>query len=819
MKYIDVILPLPLRASFTYQVPDIWESEIRVGMRVIVPFGKKKLYTAIVYIIHTQPPTLPYEIKEIAGILDANPILRYPQLRFWEWISSYYMACMGDVFQAAVPAGMKIESETTVCINPEFEAETALAPKEQEILDVLSDGKATTVDAISKLLSFSNILPVLKNLLDKNAVEINEELTEKVRAKTEIYIRIQPEYNSEEKLRDLFDELKRAKKQLDLLMSYIDLSKMLIPSRFTEVSKKSLLEKSGASAAVLNGMLEKNIFECYKKEVSRFSDYSADTREIHPLNEFQQVALRETELKFLEKPVVLLPGVTSSGKTEIYIHLIKKTISEGNQVLYLVPEIALTTQLTSRLKRVFGDRLGVYHSRFSDAERVEIWNNVLNDKSYDIIIGVRSSVFLPFRKLGLIIIDEEHESSYKQYDPAPRYNARNAAIMLGTMHGAKTLLGTATPSIESYHNALNGKYGLVEIAQRHNDMKLPDFMIVDTKEAYHKKQMNGHFSDTLIAKMSKALENREQVILFQNRRGYAPYIECKQCAHVPKCKNCDVSLTVHKAFNILSCHYCGYTEPIPAICPACKTPGLGTKGFGTEKIEDEIKIQFPDARIARMDYDTTRSKKAYERIITDFEQQKIDILIGTQMVTKGLDFECVSIVGILNADNMLNFPDYRAHERAYQLMAQVSGRAGRKHKQGLVILQTSVPEHPVIKQVLNNDYASMFKTQQIERQEFKYPPFYRIIEIELRHRDIQICKQSAHELANQLRAIFGTRILGPVEPPVSRIQNMFIRQIIIKIENEASPIRAKELIHAATDTLLSDNRFKAVRLSIDVDPL
>lgn len=819
MKYIDVILPLPLRASFTYQVPDIWESEIRVGMRVIVPFGKKKLYTAIVYIIHTQPPTLPYEIKEIAGILDANPILRYPQLRFWEWISSYYMACMGDVFQAAVPAGMKIESETTVCINPEFEAETALAPKEQEILDVLSDGKATTVDALSKLLSFSNILPVLKNLLDKNAVEINEELTEKVRAKTEIYIRIQPEYNSEEKLRDLFDELKRAKKQLDLLMSYIDLSKMLIPSRFTEVSKKSLLEKSGASAAVLNGMLEKNIFECYKKEVSRFSDYSADTREIHPLNEFQQVALRETELKFLEKPVILLHGVTSSGKTEIYIHLIKKTISEGNQVLYLVPEIALTTQLTSRLKRVFGDRLGVYHSRFSDAERVEIWNNVLNDKSYDIIIGVRSSIFLPFRKLGLIIIDEEHESSYKQYDPAPRYNARNAAIMLGTMHGAKTLLGTATPSIESYHNALNGKYGLVEIAQRHNDMKLPDFMIVDTKEAYHKKQMNGHFSDTLIAKMSKALENREQVILFQNRRGYAPYIECKQCAHVPKCKNCDVSLTVHKAFNILSCHYCGYTEPIPAICPACKTPGLGTKGFGTEKIEDEIKIQFPDARIARMDYDTTRSKKAYERIITDFEQQKIDILIGTQMVTKGLDFECVSIVGILNADNMLNFPDYRAHERAYQLMAQVSGRAGRKHKQGLVILQTSVPEHPVIKQVLNNDYASMFKTQQIERQEFKYPPFYRIIEIELRHRDIQICKQSAHELANQLRAIFGTRILGPVEPPVSRIQNMFIRQIIIKIENEASPIRAKELIHAATDTLLSDNRFKAVRLSIDVDPL
>lgn len=819
MKYIDVILPLPLKASFTYMVPDELESQIRTGMRVIVPFGKKKMYTAIVYIIHTHKPETSYEVKEIIDLLDANPIVRYPQIKFWEWISSYYMACMGDVFQAAVPAGLKLESETTVCINPEYEAESALPAKEQQILDALSDGKPTTVDALARALNHGSILQALKNLLDRNAVEINEELTEKIRAKTEAYVRISPGFSTEEKLRVLFDELSRAKKQLDLLMVYIDLSKMLQPSRRTEVSKKDLLARSGASVAVLSSMIDKNIFEVYQKEVSRFSGYTAEVQEIFPLNEYQQVALMETERLFSEKQVVLLHGVTSSGKTELYIHLIKKTLAEGKQVLFLVPEIALTTQLTSRLKRVFGDRLGVYHSKFSDAERVEIWNNVLNDKSYDIVIGVRSSVFLPFRKLGLIIVDEEHESSYKQYDPAPRYHARNAAVVLASMHGAKTLMGTATPSVESYYNAITGKYGLVELTKRHNDMELPSFLVVDTKEAYHKKRMEGHFSDELLARMSKSLENREQIILFQNRRGYAPYLECKQCANVPKCRNCDVSLTVHKVFNTLTCHYCGYTEPIPSVCPACKTPGLSTKGFGTEKIEDEIKQIFPDARVARMDLDTTRSKKAYERIITDFEQHKIDILIGTQMVTKGLDFERVSIVGILNADNMLNFPDYRAHERAYQLMTQVSGRAGRKHKQGLVVLQTSSPEHPVIHQVLKSDYATLFRTQYDERKLFKYPPFYRIIEIDIRHRDIQVCKQAAFEFGNQLRVVFGARTLGPVEPPVGRIQNMFIRQIILKIENEASPAKAKEIIGTISDTLLSDSRFKAVRLSVDVDPM
>jgi len=819
MKYVDVILPLPLKASFTYAVPADWSEQIRVGMRVVVPFGKRKMYTAIVSLLHTFKPELPYEIKEIICLLDAQPILRNPQLKFWEWISNYYMAYMGDVYQAAVPAGMKLESETLVCINPDFEAETVLSDKEQRILDALSDGRPTTVEMLNKATEMSGVLPTLKLLLEKNAIEVNEALTEKFRIKTETFIRLNPDFENEEKLRQIFDELSRAKKQLDLLMSFIELSKFLQPNKRQEITKKDLLEKSGASVAILNGLIEKNIFEQYKKEISRLDLAVTNTQAIFPLNSSQQTALQEINFQFAEKQVVLLHGITSSGKTEIYIHLIKKAIEEGNQVLYLVPEIALTTQLTTRLKRVFGNKLGVYHSKFSDAERVEIWNNVLNDKTYDVIIGVRSSIFLPFRKLGLIIVDEEHESSYKQYDPSPRYHARNAAIVLASMHAAKTLLGTATPSVESYFNALTGKFGLVNLDKRHEDMELPDFLVVDTKEAYHKKRMEGHFSDDLLVRIKKALDNKEQIILFQNRRGYAPYIECKACSHVPKCKNCDVSLTVHKVFNTLTCHYCGYSEPIPTVCPACKTPGLNTKGFGTEKIEDEIRLLFPDARVSRMDMDTTRTKKAYEKLISDFEQQKVDILIGTQMVTKGLDFERVSIVGILNADNMLNFPDFRAHERAFQLMAQVSGRAGRKYKRGLVVLQTSAPEHSVIGQVLRNDYAAMYTKQVSERQEFKYPPYYRLIIINLRHKDVQIVKQAAYEMGNRLRAVFGARLLGPVDPPIGRIQNLFIKQLILKIENEASPVKAKDILNTVSDSILQESRFKSIRISLDVDPM
>lgn len=819
MKYIDVIVPLPLGGTFTYSVPDEWADAVRIGMRVVVPFGKKKMYTAIVSILHTHKPELLYEVKDVICLLDNQPVLRYPQLKFWEWIGAYYQAYPGDVYQAALPAGLKLESETRVCINPDFEAAHILSEKEQRILDALSDGKPVNVAELNKVTEIRDVLPTLKMLLEKGAVEVSEELTEKFRAKTDTFVRLSEAARREENLRRTFDELGRAKKQLDVLMMYLDLSKCLIPARQREVTRKELLEKSGASPAVLAALVERGVLETYLKEIGRLDISDLPTNAVYTLNEFQQTALSSIEKQFKEKPVVLLHGVTSSGKTEIYIHLIQKVLDEGKQVLYLVPEIALTTQLTSRLKRVFGKRLGVYHSKFSDAERVEIWNNVLNDKSYEVIIGVRSSIFLPFRQLGLVIVDEEHESSYKQYDPAPRYHARNAAIVLASMHGAKTLLGTATPSIESYFNAETGKYGLVELHQRHEEMQLPEIVVVDTKEAYHKKRMEGHFSDVLIEKIAKALGNNEQIILFQNRRGYAPYIECKGCAYVPKCKNCDVSLTVHKVFNTLTCHYCGYTEPIPTICPVCKTPNLNTKGFGTEKIEDEIRQIFPDARVSRMDLDTTRSKKSYEKLITDFENHKVDILIGTQMVTKGLDFEHVSLVGILNADNMLNFPDFRAHERAYQLMAQVSGRAGRKNKRGLVVLQTSQPEHTVIGQVIRNDYAAMYKLQTEERKQFKYPPYFRMIQVTLRHKDVHVLQQAAFTLAGQLRAIFGSRVLGPIDPVVSRIQNLFIKQIILKIENEASPAKAKEMLQHASDELLTQSRFKAVRIGLDVDPV
>lgn len=819
MRYIEVIVPLPLEANFTYLVPDKWETIVNIGMRVIVPFGKKKLYTAIVSHIHTQKPDVPYTIKEITDLLDTKPILRHPQLKFWEWISNYYMATLGEVYQSAIPAGLKLESESVVIINPEFEAEHPLTDKEQLILDALADTKPTTIKDLILRTNINNILPHLNKLFELRAIALSENVVTRYKSKTESFVKLGAAYEDQTGLKKAFDELSKAKKQLELLMYYLDFSCFLQPTQRTELTKKALLEKSNISSAVLLSLIEKNILEIYKKDVSRLDNKTTHTHAISKLNRHQQHAFDEITQSFQEKSVVLLHGVTSSGKTEVYIHLIQQAVTAGLQVLFLVPEIALTTQLTSRLKKVFGNKLGVYHSKFSDTERVEIWNNVLNDESYDVVIGVRSSIFLPFRKLGLIIVDEEHETSYKQYDPAPRYHARNAAIVLATMHGAKTLLGTATPAIETYTNTQNGKYGLVELNMRHEDMELPVFEIVDTKQAYHRKTMNGNFSDVLLQQIEKALANKEQVILFQNRRGYAPFISCKNCAYVPQCKNCDVSLTVHKAFNTLTCHYCGYTEPIPTLCPACKTPGMENKGFGTEKIEDDLLQIFPTARVSRMDMDTTRSKKSYDKIITDFEEHKVDILIGTQMVTKGLDFERVSMVGILNADNLLNFPDFRSHERAFQLIAQVSGRAGRKHKRGKVILQTAQPEHPVLKQVLQLDYDGLYKTQMHERSEFKYPPFYRMIDIKIRHKDVQVVKKCAFELGNKLREVFNQRILGPVDPPIGRIQNYYIKQLLLKIEIDASPVKAKALLRTITSEVVANQSFKSIRVSFDVDPM
>ena len=602
-------------------------------------------------------------------------------------------------------------------------------------------------------------------------------------------------------------------------MKYVELSGVLGDGASKEVSKKELLQRASASPAIFNGLVEKQIFEVYYQEIGRLNRLVGKTVELNVLNEHQQRAYHEIMQSFQEKNVCLLHGVTSSGKTEVYIHLIEETLRQGRQVLYLLPEIALTTQITERLKRVFGSRLGIYHSKFPDAERVEIWQKQLTEEGYDIILGVRSSVFLPFRNLGLVIVDEEHENTYKQQDPAPRYHARNAAIVLASMYGAKTLLGTATPSVETWQNATTGKFGWVELKERYKEIQLPEIIPVDIKELHRKKRMTGQFSPLLLQYVREALDNKQQVILFQNRRGFAPMIECRTCGWVPKCKNCDVSLTYHKGINQLTCHYCGYTYQLPRSCPACEGAELMHRGFGTEKIEDDVKLIFPEASVARMDLDTTRTRSAYEKIIADFEQGKTDILIGTQMVSKGLDFDHVSVVGILNADTMLNYPDFRSYERAFQLMAQVAGRAGRKNKRGRVVLQTKSIDHPIIRQVMTNDYEDMVAGQLAERQMFHYPPYYRMVYVYLKNRNETLLDVMAHTMAEKLRALFGNRILGPDKPPVARIQTLFIRKIVVKIEQNAPMSRARELLLRVQREMIEDERFKSLIVYYDVDPM
>ena len=722
-KFVDVILPLPLHSSFTYSLPEEMAGDVQIGCRVIVPFGRKKYYTAIVRNIHYSAPT-EYEVKEVSALLDAHPILLPAQFKFWEWLADYYLCTQGDVYKAALPSGLKLESETMVEYNPDFEPDVQLSDKELKILDLLSAEPEQCVTKLEKESGVKNILSVIKSLLDKEDIFVKEELKRTYKPRTETRVRLTKAASNEHRLHFFFDELqRRAPKQLDLLMKYIELSGCLGKVQ-KEVAKKELLQRASATPAVFNGLVERGVFEVYQQEIGRLNTaFAGNTFSLNPLNGHQQRAHDEIVDSFRTKNVCLLHGVTSSGKTEIYIHLIEEVIRQGKQVLYLLPEIALTTQITERLKRVFGSRLGIYHSKFPDAERVEIWQKQLSDSGYDIILGVRSSVFLPFRNLGLIIVDEEHENTYKQQDPAPRYHARNAAIVLAALYGAKTLLGTATPSVETWYNATSGKYGLVELKERYKEIQMPEIIPVDIKELQRKKRMNGPFSPLLLQYVREALEQKEQVILFQNRRGFAPMIECHTCGWVPKCKNCDVSLTYHKGLNQLTCHYCGYTR----ICPACEGADLRNRGFGTEKIEDDVKRLFPEAAVARMDLDTTRTRSAYERIIADFEQGKTDILIGTQMVSKGLDFDHVSVVGILNADTMLNYPDFRAYERAFQLMAQVAGRAGRKNKRGRVVLQTKSIEHSIIPQVIGNDYEGMVNGQLAERQIFHYPPYYRLV--------------------------------------------------------------------------------------------
>lgn len=818
-KYVDVIVPLPVAGQYTYSVPADLEDKVKAGCRIVVPFGSKKFYTAIVTSVHQNAPET-YETKDLVEVLDTSPVLLKRQYDFWKWLADYYLCTLGDVYKAALPSGMKLESETLVVSNPEFEADKPLPEKEQRILDLLSDDSEQCITQLEKASGIKNLLPVIKSLLEKEAIRVKEELKRSYKPRVEVRVRLTEGLQAEETVHRLFDTLARAPKQLALLMKYIELSGWGGEKKNPkEVSRKALLDATGATNSVFNGLVEKHIFETYTFEIGRLSEGPVETVGLNPLSMAQQRAYTEILAHFHQKNVCLLHGVTASGKTEIYIHLIQQAIQAGKQVLYLLPEIALTTQITERLRRVFGNRLGIYHSKFPDAERVEIWRKQLTDQDYDVILGVRSSVFLPFRRLGLVIVDEEHENTYKQQEPAPRYHARNAAIMQASMFGAKTLLGTATPSIETYYNAVNGKYGWVQLTERHQQIQLPHIEVVDIKELARKKRMTAQFSPLLLQKIREALDQKEQVILFQNRRGFAPMIECRTCGWVPKCKNCDVSLTYHKGLNQLTCHYCGYTYQVPKSCPACGGVELMNRGFGTEKIEDDIKLIFPEARVARMDLDTTRTRTAYERIIADFEEGKTDILIGTQMVSKGLDFDRVSVVGILNADSMLNYPDFRSYERAFQLMAQVAGRAGRKNKQGLVVLQTKSPDLPLIHQVVANDYNGLYQTQIDERRLFKYPPFYRLIYVYLKHRKEEVLEQAADLMAGYLRNGLGERVLGPDRPPVSRIQTLFIRKIVVKIEQQASMSKVREYLQQVQRAIIEDERFRSLLVYYDVDPM
>lgn len=818
LKFADIILPVPLPRLFTYEIPDEFHSALQKGLRVIVPFGKKKQLSGIVFDVHTNKPEL-YDTKPIIAILDNEPLVTKQQLDLWQWIANYYQCSLGEVYKAALPSGLKLESETRFFYNPEFEAMTSLPDKALMVLDYLTKEKHCSISELNKITGLKNSYPILKNLIEQQAVFFDEHVAAKYKPKAEPFLFLSPEMQSENALKKAFDQLERAPKQLHLLMTFIQKSggvQHVITGQ--RILRKDVLDEQENAAASVNELIKKNILVQELQQVNRLDFTLSPTSDKKRLSEEQDTALKLIKNGFIVGKPVLFHGVTSSGKTEIYIHLIDEVIKQGKQALYLLPEIALTTQITTRLKTFFGNKLGIYHSKFSDEERVEVWNDLLNKKNYQIILGVRSSVFLPFTNLGLVIIDEEHENSFKQYDPAPRYHARDVALVLAKSFNASVLLGTATPSIESYYNAQTEKFNLVELQSRFEGILLPEIRVVNTREAYRKRSMQSHFSPELIELMGKALKNKEQVILFQNRRGFAPYLECAKCAWIPRCTHCDVSMTYHKNIDQLVCHYCGHSVVTYSTCQACGNPSLFTKGFGTQKIEEEIKAIFPESKVARMDYDTTRSKTGYEKLITLFEQGKLDILVGTQMVTKGLDFDRVSIVGILNADNMLNNPDFRAFERSFQMIAQVSGRAGRKNKRGTVILQTANPEHPVIQLVKSNDYISFYNQQIEERQQFKYPPFYRLVFLTIKHKNSETAKRAASELAQKLRSVFGNRIIGPQVPPVNKIQDFHIQRILIKLERHSSHAKAKDLIQECTNHILSREPWRYVSIVADVDP-
>jgi primosomal protein N' (replication factor Y) len=814
MRYfIDVILPVPLQKLFTYSITAAEADYLKIGMRVSVPFGKTKMYTGLVYRIHNEAPTA-YEAKEIHQILDDAPLVTEIQLKFWEWLSSYYMCTMGDIMRAALPNGFILESETLLTKTAVQIDETHLKDDEFLVYDALHNQSSLKVQDVMSILDKKRVLPVIKRLIEKDAIAVQEEVFEKYKPKLVRYVRLHANFSSEANLQRLLDDLSRAPKQREVVMTlFVLAAKTQKPIKVSE-----LIAKSGASSAIVKALIDKAVLESYFIQTDRVT-YSGGANEASKaLNTHQTQALTEIQTAFESHHTVLLHGVTSSGKTEIYVKLIEAVLAKGEQVLYLLPEIALTTQLVSRLQNYFGEKVAIFHSKYSSHERVEVWYNVLqNAPKAQIILGARSSVFLPFKTLGLLIVDEEHEQSFKQFDPAPRYHARDAAIVLAHMHGAKTLLGSATPSLESYFNAQQQRYGFVELKHRFNDVLLPDIELVDIKDKYKRKRMKGHFSDRLIEEMTETLEEGHQIILFQNRRGFSPVIECNTCGHATQCPNCDVSLTYHQYRKQLRCHYCGYHTVMLKQCEACGSPDLNSKGFGTEQIEEEVKMLFPERKVARMDLDTTRGKYGYEKIITAFEQQEVDILVGTQMLTKGLDFRNVKLVGVMNADNMLNFPDFRAHERSFQLILQVSGRAGRTDKRGKVLVQTYNPYHNILQQVSSNDYLSMFKEQMDDRFNYKYPPVYKQIKMTLKHKDYNRVEQASNWMATSLRQVFKTNVLGPESPSVSRIRNQFYKNILIKIPKDQSLSKTKKAIIKINNSFLSIKEFRSVRMILNVD--
>lgn len=823
-RFVDVILPLPLYSTYTYSIPNDLLDEIQVGSRVIVQFGKKKYYTGVVEAIHSIEPK-GYDVKPVTSLLDSEPVLRYPQLNFWKWISEYYLCSPGEVLKAALPTGLKPESETRITLNQDYEPDL-ISPfhfneHQSLILMVMQEHKRMTVEALESETGIRNITKILMPMLDAGILEIDEHISERYRPKKITVVSLNFSKNNRERLHECFDMVKRSRMQEKALLTYLDLSGWMNSlSKLKTVTRKQLQDISGVSPSIIKSLTDKGIFKIEKKTVNRFdlNEETENSIQLPILSDAQQMALKEIDSGFKNNSIQLLHGVTGSGKTEIYTHLIAKALDLGKQVLFLVPEISLTTQLSDRLYKIFGKRLLVYHSKFSDSERVDIWRRLLNTNEPLVVLGVRSSIFLPFSHLGLVVVDEEHESSFKQYDPSPRYNARDAALMLAKMHGAKSLLGSATPSIETYFKALEGRYGLVKLSERYEGSQLPDVEIIDMKEMRKKKEVSGILSSPLRERILSTIKDKRQVILFQNRRGFAPVVICDQCGWTPKCAHCDVSMVYHKNLGLLRCHYCGYATLLPPLCPACGQNSLKIFGYGTERIAEEIKEEFPDSKIARMDLDTTRNKDAYQSIIEDFANHDTEILIGTQMVSKGLDFSDVSAVGVLNADTLLNFPDFRSNERAFNMLEQVAGRAGRRQEKGKVLIQTVNPKHEVLLHVKNHDYEGYYKKEITERSRYSYPPFTKIINIFLRNKNPEMCDKAAIDFAMGLRKVFGNRVLGPEKPFVSRIASYYIQSIMLKMEIGISMKKVKDLLREIYASVSNTPEMKSTIVHYDVDP-